>query len=84
MLVKSVEVKWSLKVWQNPSFRGLCNGRDIRESETSGKIPDSVRGLTRAQYPSRVNGKGYEGRLKAWASAKRIVEVKQTLKGKQK
>ena len=62
---RSVEVKQSLKERQNPSFRGLCEGRESRGSASTGEAPDSVRDLTRVQYPSRVNGKGYGGWLKA-------------------
>ena len=43
-----------------------------------GDVPDSVRGLTRVQYPSRVSVKGYGGWWKACPGTKRTVEVKQT------
>ena len=45
-----------------------------------GEAPDSVRGLTRVQYPSRVNGKGYGGWLKAWMGMGWIVKAKRTPK----
>ena len=37
------------------SERNMCEGRGNRGSAPIGGAPDSVRGLTRAQYPSRVN-----------------------------
>ena len=46
-----------LKERQNPSLRGMCTGRENRGSSSIGEAPDSVRGLARAQYPSRVNKK---------------------------
>ena len=59
--VRSVEVKQSPKEGQNPSLRGLCEGRENRGSATIGEAPESVRGLTRVQYPPRVNERGYGG-----------------------
>ena len=57
---RSTEVKESLKEGQNPSLtRVLYERRGNRGSVTIGEAPDSVRGVTRVQYPSRVNGKGY-------------------------
>ena len=77
-------MKRSLREGQNPSLRGLCEGRENRGSVTIGEAPDSVRDLTRVQYPVSVNGKGYEGWPKTWPGTKRTVEVKQTLKEAQK
>ena len=48
---RSVEVKQSLHEGQNPSLRGLCEGRENRGSTTTGEAPGSLRGLTRVQYP---------------------------------
>ena len=59
--VRSVKVKQSLKERQNPSLKGLCEARGNRGSVTTGEAPGSVRGLTMAQYPSRVIEKGYGG-----------------------
>ena len=56
----------------------MGEGKENKESATIGEAPESVRGLTRVQYPSRVNGKGYFGWLKAWAGMEWILEVKQT------
>ena len=56
---RSVEVNQSLKEGQTPSLRELCEGRENRGSATIGEAPDNVRGLTRVQYPSRRNAKGY-------------------------
>ena len=39
--------------------RGLCEGRKNRGLVTIGKAPDSMRCLTRVQYPSKVSKKGY-------------------------
>ena len=63
------------RVWQNPSLRGLCEGRENRGSAHIGEAPDSVRGLTRVQFPSRVNGEGYGWWLKVWTGTGRIVEM---------
>ena len=54
-----MEPKQSLKEGQNTSPRGMCEGRENRGSVPIWEAPDSVRGLTRVQYPSSVNGKGY-------------------------
>ena len=52
-----MEGKYSLKEGQNPSLRGLSGeGRKSRGSVPVGEAPDIVRGLTRVQCPSRVNG----------------------------
>ena len=77
---RSVEVIQSLKEGQHWhwSLRGLCEGRENRGSAPVGEAPDSVRDLTRVQYPSRVNEKGYGGWLGAWASRGLILEVKWT------
>ena len=75
---RSVESNQSFKERQNPSLRGLCERRRNREPSPIGQAPDSVRSLTRVQYPSRVNEKGYGGWLKAWVGTKMRVEVKQT------
>ena len=73
---RSVESNQSLKEGQNPSHRGLCEGRENRGLVPIGEALDSVRGLTRGLYPPRVNGKGYKGRLKVWAGTGWIVEPK--------
>ena len=73
---RSVEVIWSIKERQHLSLRGLCEGWENRGLAPIGEAPDSVRDLTRVQYPPRVNGKRYGGWLKAWAGTKRSVEVK--------
>ena len=40
------------------SFRGMCDkGREHRGSVPVGEASESARGLTRVQYPSRVNKK---------------------------
>jgi len=80
---RSVEVKQSLREGQKPSLRRLCEGRENRGSATTGEAPVSVRGLTRVQYPSRVNGKGYGRWLKAWTGMWRTVDVKRTLEEEQ-
>ena len=57
------------KEGQNQSLRGLCEGRENRGLAPVGEAPDSVRGLTRVQYSSRVDGKEYGRCLKggdAW------------------
>ena len=46
---------------QNASVRGLCEGRENRGSAPIGEAPGSVRGLTRVQYPSRMNRNWYGG-----------------------
>ena len=46
--------------------------------------PDSVRGLTRVQYSSRVNGNGCGGCLKAWSGTGRRVKVKRALEEEQR
>ena len=56
---RSVEVNQSLKGDQNPSLRGLCEGRENERWAPFGEAPDSVKDLTRVSYPSRVNEKGY-------------------------
>ena len=61
---RSVEPNQTLKEGENLSLRGLCEGRKNREAVPSGEAHHSVKGLTRVQYPSRVNGKGYGWRLK--------------------
>ena len=58
---RSMEVKQSLKEGQYLSLRGLCEGRGNRGLVPTGEAPDSVRGLTRVQHPSRMNEKGYRG-----------------------
>ena len=59
-----------------PSSEGyLCGGRENRGSELIGEAPESDRGLTRVQYPSRVNEKGSGRWLKVWTGAGRTVEV---------
>ena len=63
---------------QNPPLAGVCYRREKRESTTIGEASETVRGLIRVQYPSRVNGRGYGGWLKAFAGTKRTVEVKWT------
>ena len=72
----SVDPNQSLKEGQNQSLRGLCEGRENRGAAPIREAPDSVRDLTRVQYPSRVSTKGYQGWLKAWAGRRLIVEVK--------
>ena len=62
--VKTAEVKQSLKRGQNPSLRGVCEGRKNRGLVSIGEALDSVRGLTRVQYSSRVNGTRIRGWLK--------------------
>ena len=52
---------------QNPAARELFEGRENRGLASIEEAPGSVRGLTRVHYPSRVNGKGYGGWLKARA-----------------
>ena len=49
-----------------------------------GEAPDSVRGLTGLQHPSRVNEKGYGGWLNACPVSKRTIEVKLTPEEEQK
>ena len=73
-----MEPNQSLEKGQNLSFVGLCEGRENRGSPLIAEAPDSMRGLSRVQYLSGVNGKGYEWWLKAWAGTGWIVEVKQT------
>ena len=80
----SVELKHSLKEWQNPSLRGLCEGRENRRLEPIGTAPISVRGLSSVQYLSRVDEKGYGWWLKVWTGTGRTVKVKRTLKDKQR
>ena len=59
---RSVGPNQSLKEGQNPSVRGLCEGRENRRGLVPiGEAPDSVRDLTRVQHPSIVNGKGCGG-----------------------
>ena len=60
---RSVVVKQSLKEGQNPSLRGLWEGRENGGSAFIWEAPGSVRGLIRVQYPLRVNGKGHGGWL---------------------
>ena len=50
-----MEVNQSLEESQILSFRGLCEGRENRGSAPIGEESDSVRGMTRVQYSSRVN-----------------------------
>ena len=52
---RSVELKQSLKGVQNQTLKGVCEGREIRGLATIGEAPDSVRGPTMSQYPSRAN-----------------------------
>ena len=73
-------MKQSLKEGQNPTLRGLCEGRENRGSGPIGEASDSVRGLTRDQYPSRVNGTQYEGWLKAWSGTGWIVVANKSQK----
>ena len=56
-----VEVEQSLKEGQHPTLTGWGKGkgRENRESVTIGEEADSMRGLTRVQYPSRLTRKGY-------------------------
>ena len=78
---RSVEPVWSLKEGQNQTLRDGCEGRENRGSAIIGEAPDSVRGLTRLQYPSRVNENGYRGWLKTWTgTGRRTVALKQTPK----
>ena len=58
---RSVGPNQSLKEGQNPSVRGLCEGRENRGLVPIGEAPDSVRDLTRVQHPSMVNRKGCGG-----------------------
>ena len=82
---RSVEANHqSLNEGQNLSLRELCQGRENRGSAPIGEVSDSVRGPTRVRYPSRVNGKGYVWRLKAWQDTKWTVELKRTPKEEQK
>ena len=50
-----MERNQSHKEGQNLSLRELSEGRESRESVLIGKTPGSVRGLTKVQYPLRVN-----------------------------
>ena len=61
----TVEVTQSLKEWQNLSLTGQCEGRENRGSAPIGEAPDSMKHLTRVQYPSRMNETGYGWWLKA-------------------
>ena len=58
---RSVGPNQSLKEGQNPSVRGLCEGRENRGLVPIGEAPGSVRDLTRVQHPSIVNRKGCGG-----------------------
>ena len=58
---RSVEVKQSLKGRQHPSLGRVCEAIVNRGMATIGEAPESVRGLTRVQYPSRVDERGYGG-----------------------
>ena len=69
----SVEVNLSLKEGQSCTLRGVCKGRENRGLATVGETPDSVRGLTRVQYPTRVIGKQYGGGLRACTGTGRTV-----------
>ena len=62
---RSVRVKWSVKGGAKWAFRGVCEGVKNRGLVPLGEAPDSMRGLTRVQYPSRVNRTGYGRWLKA-------------------
>ena len=53
-------------------------GRENKGLAPLGEAPDSVRGLARSQYPSRVNVKGCGGCLKFWIGTGRTVEMKRT------
>ena len=64
---RSVEVKQSLQEGQNLTLGGLSEGKENRGSVTTGEALDSVRGLTRVQYPSRANRKGYD---RVWSVVK--------------
>ena len=55
----------------------MYDGRENRGSDPVGEGPDSVRGLTRVQYPLRMKGEGYAWWLKASAGTNWTVEVKQ-------
>ena len=46
---------------QHPSLGRVCEAIVNRGTATIGEAPESVRGLTRVQYPSRVNERGYGG-----------------------
>ena len=50
--------------------RGLCEGRENGGSVPIGEAPDSVRGLSGVQYPSRVNEKVFGGWWNAWPGSK--------------
>ena len=54
---RSGEVKESLNDRQTPPIRGLCEGRENRGSVSIEEAPDSVRGVTGVQYPSRTSRK---------------------------
>ena len=59
-LGRSIEVKQSLKMRQNTSLGGRQD-RENRWLATIGEEPESVIGLTRVRYPSRVIDKGHGG-----------------------
>ena len=77
-------MKQSLNEGQNPTLRGVCEGRENRVSVTLGEAPGSVRGLTRVQYPSSVTKQVCGGWLEALTGTGKTVEVKQTLQEEQK
>ena len=54
-------------------------GKTYLGSAPIGEAPDSLRGLTKVQRPSRVNGKAYGDCLKARAGVEKTVEMKRTL-----
>ena len=80
---RSVEVNQSRREGEIRLSEG-CVREGKRESVTTEGAPDSVRGLTRIQYPSRVNGKGCKWWLKVWAGTKSTVETKHIPKQEQK
>ena len=57
-MVRSVEVKQSLKERQDLTLRGLCEGRKDRVLVPIVEAPGSVRGLTRVQDLPRLDEKG--------------------------
>ena len=75
---RPLKMKQTLKEGQNPSLRVMCEVRENRGLVTIGEASDTVRGMNRFQYPSRVNEKGFVWWLKAWVgtSTRKIVEVK--------
>ena len=62
------------------SKRRVVCGKGKQRVDANWKAPDIVRGLTKIQYTSRMNGEGCGGWLKARAGTRRTVELKRTPK----